>query len=75
MEGHDWEIVVALAGTIVTLSGGIIKYLLRQLEDVSSALKQMNESNMELAKMVPALMLEVDTLRKQRHEHYNNPIQ
>jgi hypothetical protein len=58
MGNHDWEVILALSGTISALAGGIIKYLLKELADAKEALKKLNEANAELAKMVPALLEE-----------------
>ena len=58
MENHSWEVILALSGTISTLAGGIIRYLLKELSDAKDALKKLNEANAELAKMVPALLEE-----------------
>ena len=58
MENHSWEVILALSATISTLAGGIIRYLLKELSDAKDALKRSNETNAELAKMVPALLEE-----------------
>ena len=40
MENHSWEVILALSGTISTLAGGIIRYLLKELSDAKDALKK-----------------------------------
>ncbi len=66
MDGHEWQVIIALAGTVQLLGGGIIKYLLNQLKEARDTLQKLNQANADLAKLVPGLLEEVQRLRKDR---------
>jgi len=71
MENHSWEVILALAGVVQALTGGIIKYLLSQIDkrdltirDLTAAQTASNLTNAKLAEQVPGLIADRDAARR-----------
>jgi len=71
MDGREWETILALAGVIQALTGGIIKYLLSQIakheltiRDLTAAQTASNLTNAKLAEQVPGLIADRETARR-----------
>jgi hypothetical protein len=45
MDQHSWQAIITLAGTLQVLTGGIIKYLLRQIDLRDKRIDAMTEAN------------------------------
>lgn len=44
MAGHEWEVILALAGALQALTVGIIRYLLKEVEKRDQRIEKMTES-------------------------------
>lgn len=68
MLGHEWEVILALAAALQTLTGGIIKYLLKQIDLRDSRIERLNEAAVktnELNQQLAALYVTEQRIRSE----------
>ncbi len=73
MEGKEWEVILALAGVVQVLAGGIIRYLLGRIAKLETTVERMTEAQNTANQVNAAIVARMPGLLEEREADHRRP--